>query len=198
MDNFDSLWGEDFSLPNEKEKTKKIKEKISKPKEVKASAEKQVKSKKISIKERLDIITQEVYRVLGKQKDNVIVIKNYEDLVEYIDIAIRQGRIAVDTETNNSLDPVTCKLMGLCLYTPGQKQAYIPVNHVNPETLERLDWQLNEQQIRAALERLLTAKIRIIMHNGKFDYQVLKCTCGICLPIDWDTLIGAKLLCRRR
>ena len=194
MDNFDSLWGEDFSLPDEKEKTKKIKEKISKPKEVKASAEKQVKSKKISIKERLDIITQEVYRVLGKQKDNVVVIKTYEELTNYISIAIRQGRIAIDTETNNSLDPVTCKLMGLCLYTPGQKQAYIPVNHVNPETLERLDWQLTEQQIRAALEMLLTANIRIIMHNGKFDYQVLKCTCGICLPIDWDTLIGAKLL----
>ena len=28
--------------------------------------------------------------------------------------------------------------MGLCLYVKGQKQVYVPVNHVNPETLERV------------------------------------------------------------
>ena len=32
------------------------------------------------------------------------------------------------------------------------------------------------------------------MHNGKFDYEVIKCTCGVALHIDWDTMIGAKML----
>jgi len=32
------------------------------------------------------------------------------------------------------------------------------------------------------------------MHNGKFDYQVLKCTCDIELVPYWDTMIAAKIL----
>jgi hypothetical protein len=63
-------------------------------------------------------------------------------LHDYITGAIEYGALAVDTETNNSLDPVTCRLMGLCLYYPGSKQAYIPVNHINLETAERLPNQV--------------------------------------------------------
>ena len=61
----------------------------------------------------------------------------------------------MDTETNNSLDPITCKLMGLCLYYPGAKQAYIPVNHRNYKTGERLTNQLTEQDIKDGLEFVL-------------------------------------------
>jgi hypothetical protein len=32
------------------------------------------------------------------------------------------------------------------------------------------------------------------MHNGKFDYEVIHCTCDCDLDIYWDTIIGAKLL----
>ena len=81
--------------------------------------------------EKVSIITTEVYRILGKYKDNTQVIRSYEGLVNYIDAAIKNGVIAIDTETNNSLEPITCKLMGGCIYTPGQKNAYIPVNHVD-------------------------------------------------------------------
>ena len=35
---------------------------------------------------------------------------------------------------------------------------------------------------------------RIITHNGKFDYEVLKCTTGVEIPVYWDTMIGAKVL----
>ena len=103
--------------------------------------------------------------------------------------------ISIDTETNNSLDPVTCKIMGLCLYTPGEKQAYIPINHRNCYTKERLDWQLTENDIKEELSKILGIdECAVIMHNGKFDYEVLKCTCDICIAPTWDTMIGAKLL----
>ena len=189
-----SLWGEEFSIPAEKEKVKKITEKISKPKTIKTSVEKQVKSKSISLREKLALITEEVYNILGKQKDNVICITNKEEFNQYIEKCIRKGRVAIDTETNNSLDPITCKLMGLCLYTPGEKQAYIPVNHRDPDTKERLSWQLTEEDIAEGLNKLIEAKVFSETHNGKFDYSVLKCTCGISIRIDWDTLIGEKLL----
>lgn len=138
MDDTESLWGEEFALPKEKEKTKKIINKISKPKTVESSVDKQVKSKKLSLHERLTLITEEVLRILGKQKDNVLVIKSRDQFHDYISKCIEIGRIDIDTETNNSLDPITCKLMGPCFYAPGLKQAYVPINHRNPETKERL------------------------------------------------------------
>ena len=199
VESLENLWGDDEEeiIPIKKEKTKKILEKIAKPKKPKESnqtVEKVIKSKTISIKDKLDLITTEVLRVLGKQKDNIVVIKNKEQYIEYIQNAIKRGKIAVDTETNNSLDPITCKLMGLCLYYPGAKQAYIPVNHRNWETKERLNWQLTESDIREGLQLLVDSGIEEEYHNGKFDREVLICTCDIEMPVGKDTMLAAKLI----
>ena len=231
MEKLESLWGEEIEeeIPvKKKEKTKKALDKIAKPKkpkEAKEVIEKVIKSTKITLEEKLALIRQEVLKVLAKQVDNVIVIRTKEEYFNYLEGAVKVGEIAVDTETNNSLDPITCKLMGLCLYYPGAKQAYVPVNHRDWQTKERLDWQLTEADIREGLEYLLEksfsrggwipdyegqsyvewyqnhieplstdSSIQWIYHNGKFDYQVLKKTCNIELPITWDTLLGAKLI----
>ena len=82
--------------------------------------------------------------------------------------------------------------MGPCIYTPGENNAYIPLNHKDPETGERLSWQLTESDIAEQFSRL--ADVQIIMHNGSFDYQVIKCTTGVALHVDWDTMVGARLL----
>lgn len=99
--------------------------------------------------------------------------------------------VAIDTETNNSLDPLTCKLMGLCLYAPGLRYSYIPVNHRDPVTKVRLSEQLTEEDIKTELQRIIDSGVKVIMHNGQFDYEVLKCTCDICVVPYWDT----RLLC---
>ena len=36
--------------------------------------------------------------------------------------------------------------------------------------------------------------VKNVMHNGKFDYEVIKCTCDIELPPNWDTMVAARLL----
>lgn len=216
-----SLWDdEDLEIPQEKKRIKKIKEKIDNPKEQKTVK----KSKKVtmSLDEQIESVTNEVLNVLGKQKDNFIVIKDYNTYINYINECIKAGEVAIDTETNNTVDYINCKLMGLCLYYPGGKQAYVPVNHVNKDTKERLSWQLTESQIAEGLKILyanrphfepryeddyygdwyrevLLPKARkefpyTIFQNAKFDYQVLKCTCGVECPCDWDTLYGTKLL----
>lgn len=190
----ESLWGEEFNLPEEKEKTKKILNKISKPKEVKVSVEKLVKSTKLSLQDKLKVINENVQKVLSKQKDNILVIKDKATFDNYISKAIAFGKIAIDTETNNSLDPITCKLMGACLYVPGEKQAYIPINHRDSETKERLEWQLTEEDCREEFQKLKDNNVFTIMHNGKFDYQVIKQTCHIEMSIDWDTMIACKLI----
>ena len=139
-------------------------------------------------------IEKEVFRVLGKQQENITTITDASVFQDYIAACIDAGSIAIDTETNNSLDPLTCKLMGLCLYAPGLKAAYIPINHRNPETMSRLTLQLTEDDVRRELQKVLESGIKIIMHNGKFDYEVLKCTCGICVGPHWDTMIATRLL----
>lgn len=187
-----SLWGEEFTIKETPKQNKKLINKISKPKQVKIVTEKNLKSKTLSTRDKLNFIYSEVNRILGKYKENTIVIRDKDTLIDYFDQAILNGEIAIDTETNNSLDPLTCLLMGPCIYTPGKKNAYIPMHHTDLEG-NLLSNQLTEDNFREQLERLKNTKI--IMHNGKFDYQVIKCTCGgIELPIYWDTMIAAKIL----
>lgn len=191
------LFGEEFEIKIEpkKDKTKKLIEKLKEPKKSESTpVEKLLKSKKLTLQERLDIIKTKVLQILGKQKDNVIVIRDLKTFENYISKAIEKGVIAIDTETNNSLDPVTCKLMGPCLYVPGEKQAYIPINHIDNESGERLANQLTEQDCAAQFRRLLEAKTYILMHNGKFDYEVIKCTCGVEIAPNWDTMVAARIL----
>lgn len=186
---------EEFNIELNKPKPEALAKKVAKPEETaETDPTKILKSKKVSLAEKLELIRVKVLEVLGKQRKNVVVIKDRESFEEYVTKAIQFGRIAVDTETNNSTDPMTCQLMGLCLYYEGGKQAYIPVNHVNPNTGERLDWQLTEADCREQLQRIKDAGTFIVMHNGKFDYEVIKCTCDIEIEPDWDTMIGAHTI----
>lgn len=182
-----------------------------------------LESNKISILERLSIINERVLNVLGKQKRNVQIITTKEELKEYFDNAFKAGRIDIDTETDNSLDPITCKLMGPCFYYPGGKQAYVPLNHRNPISKKRLDTQLTEKDVAEQLQRIVDSRKKwtpefegqsylnwwiehvykrheecpsplVVMHNGKFDYEVIKCTCGVALPVDWDTMIAHRII----
>lgn len=189
-----NLFGEEFEIKLKEPKIKDIVKKANSKELCDTDVKKILKSKKISLEEKLAQIKLNVLKILGKRKNNVLVIKDIQTLNAYINSAMGAGRIAIDTETNNSLDPITCKLMGLCLYAPGNKQAYIPVNHVDIYSNERLSWQLTENDCREALQKIIDANVFTIFHNYKFDYQVLKCTCNVTVPCSWDTLIAAKLI----
>lgn len=190
----ESLWGEAFEVKDTAKEAKKIIEKIKKPKKIAdvPTARKLLSSRTIPMATKLQMIKEEVLKKLGIYKDRTILLRTREQLHSYIDAAITNNIIAIDTETNNSLDPITCKLMGPCIYTPGQKNAYIPINHIDPYTRELLPNQLTEKDIEEEFKRLKDTFI--IMHNGKFDYKVLYCTCNLDLDIAWDTMIAAKLL----
>ena len=70
-------------------------------------------------------ISEEVYK---NRLSQLQLLDNYEHIEDYIDCAIKNGIIAVDTETNG-LDRIDGKIAGVCLYTPGQKGVYIPIRH---------------------------------------------------------------------
>ena len=167
MDKFNgNIFGEEFNIELKKTSTKELVKKATpKASPVDVDTEKILKSKKITIHERLGVIRDKVIKILGKQIQNTVVIRTLDDFSAYIDKAIARGIIAVDTETNNSLDPVTCKLMGPCLYVPGEKQAYIPINHVDVDTGERLPNQLTEEDCRQQFQRLKDNNVFIIINN---------------------------------
>lgn len=194
MANKNLISGFGLKLPDKEE----LKLRLKKVKEEKKVTKRSITSTKLSLSEKLKLITEEVFRRLGKFQYNTQVIYTNEELSNYIDASIKNGSIAIDTETNNSIDPITCKIMGLCIYTPGMKQAYVPVNHINNETGEKLIQQVTEQEIGAQLKRLKEANTKIIMHNAKFDIQVLDFTCmnGECNSIScyWDTMLAAKII----
>lgn len=185
-----TFWGEELEF---KDSTKDVLKKTKAPKAktvIKATYAKIGKT--LPMYEKIRIVSEEVKRILGKFKDNTITIRTKDDLHSYISKAIENGIIAVDTETNNSLDAITCKLMGACLYTPGLKNAYVPINHINYESGNLVPNQLTEQDLHDEFERILNLKV--LFHNGKFDYKVIKCTCGVSLPISWDSMVCARLL----
>ena len=185
------LWGDDFELPKTQDVIKAVKAKTENKK--KERTEEQImRARAVDIDDKLAVITKNVYRVLGSYASNTQVIYDYEEFKAFIDKAIEKGKIAIDTETNNTLDTTTCKIMGLCLYIDGEKNTYIPVNHVDPHTKEKLPNQITEEQIREQLSRL--DNTFTIFHNYQFDYKVIGFTCGIWMHGDWDTSIGAKIL----
>ena len=72
------------------------------------------------LERRLEYIQKEVLKILGRYKNFVKVIRDEEEFNAYIDKATSIDCLTLDTETDNSLDPLTCKIMGLCLYLPEQ------------------------------------------------------------------------------
>ena len=172
-----SLWGDEFAVKEDDVKLVLKKSRACSEKKPKKSESQMIKSKIIPISDKLRIIEENVHRILGDFEKDTIVIRDYEEFSKYIDIAIENGIISIDTETNNSLDTIQCKIMGLCLYTPGQKDVYIPVNHVNFEItednriieLDKLDNQITEQQIGVQLQRLVDSNTKCIFTNAPFD-----------------------------
>ena len=149
---------------------------------------------KLTLPERLKQIETEIYKVLGRYKGFVKVITNAEELDAYIDKAIKVDYLAFDTETNNSLDPLTCKVMGLCLYIPNTRPVYVPLNHCLPGTDTLLENQVSEEDATKALKRLKEKNTKVIYHNGKFDIRVINNTLGFYMPIWWDTMLAAQLI----
>lgn len=191
MPNFiKSSFLEEFALPNITHDT--LKGELSKVKVARSTTKRTSNYANLPLDKKLKIIESEVYKVLGRYKGFVRIIYDAETLEKYIDKAIAIDYLAFDTETNNSLDPLTCKLIGLCLYIPNTKPVYVPINHCKPGTEERLENQITEEQARNILMKVKDTKL--VYHNGKFDIRVINNTLGFYLPIWWDTMLAAQLL----
>ena len=114
------------------------------------------------------------------------LIKNINDILEYLKEAEETGEICIDTETN-SLNPHLAKLVGISLSTKIGKACYIPLNHKDHQNL-------NEKEILKILKPILEdVSIKKIGQNIKFDFIILYHR-GISMNSMEDTMLMSYVL----
>lgn len=126
---------------------------------------------------------------LAIHKDDYILIRESDQLYEYMKEMKQVGEGALDTETTG-LNPLLVDIVGGCIYTPGQKAAYIPINHKSYITGVRTKEQLDEQTVSKIMKDF-HKDIRWIFHNAKYDIRVCRKTLGIDFNPYWDTMLAA-------
>lgn len=135
-----------------------------------------------------------VEKNLGQFKDDYVIIRTEETLHKYFMWCIDNGVVAIDTETTG-LDPILDSIVGLCLYTPNHKPAYVPINHTSYVTGARVDNQLTEQQVANQFDMLIKHHPDIIMFNAKFDMRVIRNQLGVKdIYCTWDAYLAARLM----
>jgi len=147
-----------------------------------------------SVLSQINQIKAMVEKNLGKFKNDYVVITSEEVLHKYFMFCIDNGVISIDTETTG-LDPILDKIVGLCIYTPNHKAAYVPINHVSYVTGVRVENQLTEQQVANQFDMLLKYSPDIIMFNAKFDMRVIRNQLGVKdIYCTWDGYLAGRLL----
>ena len=180
-----------FSVPNRASKT--VDSTIAKKsKSTKKKSSVAVKSGG-GLFDKINTIKALVERNLGQYADETLIIQDEQILSDYIDRCIENGICAIDTETTG-LDPLLDEIVGIGIYTPGEKTTYIPLNHISFITMQRIESQLSVDAVRAHLERLRDAKTDIDMFNATFDTRVIKHATDVRLKCTWDAYLGSRCL----
>lgn len=135
-------------------------------------------------------MSQEVF---ADKLDRLELLDDDNRIKAYIDCAITNGIIAVDTETNG-LDRIDGKIAGVCLYTPGQKGIYIPIRHESYMTGIELKTNVAVDFMKEQFERMNKSNVKYVLHNAKFDMHILWWMLKVKIIPYWDTLIGGYLL----
>ena len=117
----------------------------------------------------LERIATEIIPQQKKQKmnkNNYYLIKNENEIDEWINEAEEAGELAIDTETS-SLDAHQASLVGISLSTKIGKACYIPIGH-------KFEGCLKKESVIKKLKPLLEDKsVKKIGQNIKFDFIVL-------------------------
>lgn len=146
-----------------------------------------------SISGKVQLAKEMSKEVFADKLDRLELLDNENKIREYVDCAITNGIIAVDTETNG-LDRIDGKIAGVCLYTPGQKGVYIPVRHESFMTGIELKTNISPDFMNEQFERMNKSSIKYVLHNAKFDMHILWWMLGVKIIPYWDTQIGSQLL----
>lgn len=116
------------------------------------------------------------------------LVTKKERLDEYMKSIKKAGVVSLDTEVNG-LNPRLDAKAGISLYTPQESSIYVPVNH---------DFYEHNMDVRDFLRELnvlaSSGKVRVVMHNSKFDTRVLYNYVKEWTPVFADTMVAAHML----
>ena len=143
--------------------------------------------------DRIQAIESLVKSKFAGKEDELELITTEEHLSRYIDKCIENNIISIDTETTG-LDPILNELVGICIYTPGMKPAYIPVNHISYVTRIHCSDQLPVNIIAKYLQYLVDKNVRTIWFNAPFDIRFLGNHVGVWFTAYFDTSIASRCL----
>lgn len=132
---------------------------------------------------------------LGKYKDDYVYYMADDEtkFKDYIYSIVESGNCSIDTETTG-LDPIDDKIVGLSLYTKGQKGLYIPLNHKSYITGVEVEGQLDKKLVAECLQQLVDKNVKFKYYNANFDIQVLNNNLGVYVPAWFDAHIAAMCL----
>ena len=131
--------------------------------------------------------------VFADKLDRLECVTDLQRIDAFFENVKNQGILALDTETNG-LDRIDGKIAGICLYTPGEKGIYIPIEHYSYMTNNILKTNVDRAYIRDKLEECNKLGIKYILHNAKFDMHILFHMVGVKIIPYWDTMIAGYLL----
>lgn len=153
-----------------------------------------VKRNKNKLENALAVIQELVKSGRLHAEEEIETIRTPERLKEYMDHCKRSGEYVLDVETTG-LDIYNDILVGICLYTPGEKSAYVPFNHTDLQNVRVMD-QMSEDQVRdIMIPYLQDQELRCINHNIKFDNKKLAWDWKqVIVNIYWDTQIAGNVL----
>lgn len=141
-------------------------------------------------------VTKEQREALLEQKRAEIKRKNFQCVTTPIALASvvqeieSAGECALDTECDG-LKPLQTNMVGISICTKEEVAYYIPFAH---QTIEQ---QLSYDEVRAALKPVLeNPKIKVYMHNAKFDMHVLSSHGIEVANVVFDTILAASLVTR--
>ncbi len=126
--------------------------------------------------------------------DGFTLVQTEESLQDLIDQLQKTALLVIDTETT-SLDVSKARLVGISLCTDLESAWYIPMGHIQ-EDGELAEGQLKQTLVLEALKPFFQSDaLPKLGHNIKYDYSVLRKSCGLTMrgPL-YDSMIAAYLV----
>ena len=152
-----------------------------------------IKLKSGTLINKLASIEAQVEEALGDY--HCILLDSDEKWIEYCKKAVEGEYVALDTESTglNFRDQVE-GLVGVCIYSPNQIEAYAPVGHISNITEQLLPHQVSKEAIKLGFDIMIKGGCKFIFHNAYYDIVVLRAVLGYFVKVYWDTLPASVLL----
>ena len=125
-----------------------------------------------SLLDRISRIVSVVDKTLGGYSETYKCVTDAKYFESYIDKVIENGDVAIDTETNNSLDTTTCIIAGFSMYTPSMPPIYVPLNHISYITMAPLNNMISMEFVTQQFQRLVDNAIKIIWFHASFTLEL--------------------------